>query len=96
MVKEKKSNLVFVLKTKLNAKKWDWLKMKLNFDGCFVVDPIGRTGDLALLLKLEVGFTIQSYSKNHITESLKLDVGNKEWQFTSFYGQLDVNKRQGT
>jgi hypothetical protein len=37
MVKEKRPNMVFLMETKLQAGRLDFLKTRLGFDGLFVV-----------------------------------------------------------
>jgi hypothetical protein len=39
------------------------VKTKLDFDGLFVVDCIGKSGGLALLWETEVQANIQNYSR---------------------------------
>lgn len=48
MVKEKKPNILFLMETISRKQHLEWLRVKLGFDGLFVVDPIGRSGGLAL------------------------------------------------
>jgi hypothetical protein len=49
MVKEKKPLLVFLMETKMNNKKIEFLRAKLKFDNMFVVESVGRSGGLAML-----------------------------------------------
>ena len=49
MVKEKKPTLLFLMEIKNQQQKMEATRVKLGFDGLFVVDPVGRSGGLALL-----------------------------------------------
>lgn len=41
-------------------------RVKLGFAGLFVVEPVGRSGDLALLWKEVEQLEIQKFSRRHI------------------------------
>lgn len=60
-------NLVFLMETKLHVGRVAFLKNKLGFDGCFVVDAVGRNGGQVLLWRREVEINIISYSQRHIS-----------------------------
>jgi len=66
MVKEKRPNMVFLMETKLQAGRLDFLKTRLGFDGLFVVNSKGKSGGLALFWQESFHVSIQNYSKNHI------------------------------
>jgi hypothetical protein len=55
MVKEKKPSFLFLMETISKRKKLDWLRVRLGFEGMFVVDPVGRSGGLALFWKEGTG-----------------------------------------
>jgi hypothetical protein len=59
----KKPDLVFLMETKLTRQRMELVKTKLDFDGLFVVDCIGKSGGLALLWETEVQANIQNYSR---------------------------------
>lgn len=48
LVKEKSHNLIFLMKTKCDRVKIEYIKRKLKFKNFFVVDNIGRSGGLAM------------------------------------------------
>lgn len=62
MVKDKKPSLVFLIEIKLNSSRLAYLKNKLGFEGCFVVDSMGRSEGLMLLWKNEMEIEIINYS----------------------------------
>ena len=48
LTKEKKPTILFLMETKCRRHKMEYLWVKMGFDCMFVVDPIGRSGGLAL------------------------------------------------
>lgn len=64
-------DLVFLTETKINSCRWDFFKIKLKFDECFVVESLGRSGGVALLWKMEICVLIQSFCKSHINACIK-------------------------
>jgi hypothetical protein len=48
MVKEKKPNFLFLIETISSKKRMEVLRVRLGFEGLFVVEPVGRSGELAL------------------------------------------------
>ncbi|XP_059458269.1 uncharacterized protein LOC132187853 [Corylus avellana] len=69
------------------------LRVKLGFEGMFVVDPIGRSGGLGLFWKEKDLLEIQNYSRMHINAVVKTVEGTSGWKLTGFYGQPDWTKR---
>lgn len=53
-MKDKKPGLLFLIETISRKKQMEWLRVKLGFDGLFVVDPVGQSGGLALLWKEDI------------------------------------------
>jgi exonuclease III len=51
MVKEKKPDILFLMETKCRKERMEGIRVKLNFQGLFVVEPVGLSGGLALLWK---------------------------------------------
>jgi hypothetical protein len=74
MVKEKKPNFLFLMETISNKWRMEWIKVKLGFVSLLAVDPVGRSGGVALLWKEENEIKIQNYSRRHISAIVK-----KEW-----------------
>lgn len=84
MVKEKKPNIVFLMETKCRNAKMEGIRVKLDFVGLFVVDPIGRSGGLALLWKEKNVLDIQNYFRWHINAV----VANVEGSFMEVFKVL--------
>ena len=51
MAKEKKPEVVFLMETRCRNIKVERIRVKLGFEGLFVVKPRGKSGGLALLWK---------------------------------------------
>ncbi|XP_059436330.1 uncharacterized protein LOC132169290 [Corylus avellana] len=94
MVKEKKPLLVFLMETKMNAKKMEFVRIKLKFDNMFAVDSVGRSGGLALLWMDKLQLSIQNFSRRHINGIIRRRTDNGEWKLTGFYGHPDPSKRR--
>lgn len=77
LVKDKKPALVFVMLTKIKASKFEFLKRKLCYDGCFTVDPVGIGGGLVLLWKPEMSVDICDCSQRRISAWIKGDRSGK-------------------
>jgi hypothetical protein len=93
LVKERKPNLVFLIETLCTQKKMEAVRCRLGYEGLFVVDPIGRSGGLALLWRQNRDLEIFNYSKSHIHAVIKDADGHPFWQFTGFYGHPDTARR---
>lgn len=63
-------------------------------EGCFVVEPVGKRGGLALFWDRDVDLEILNYSQWHIHSLIKNDGGRDKWFFTGFYGHPDASKRK--
>ncbi|KAF5471486.1 hypothetical protein F2P56_008274 [Juglans regia] len=93
MVEKNKPSLVFVMETKSLKKSFDSLRRRLQCEGCFVVEAVGKGGGLVLLWNSDVRAEIVNYSQSHINVWIE-EEGEKKWLLTCFYGQPDTNKRK--
>jgi hypothetical protein len=93
MVKERRPNFVFLMETLCQRKYMECLRYRLGFDNIFVVDPVGRSGGLALLWRTKENLEIYNYSRRHIHAVVKDDEGHPVWKLTGFYGHPDSSKR---
>jgi hypothetical protein len=94
MVKETKPSFVFLIETISTKKRLEMIRIKMGFVGLFVVDPVGRSGGLALFWMEECGLEIYNFSRRHINAILKSSDDNFVWKFTGFYGNPESAKRE--
>ena len=62
LVRKYKPQILFISETKRNKLEMEGIKIKLQFDCCFVVDCVGRGGGLALLWMIDTMIDILSYT----------------------------------
>ena len=60
------SEFVFISESRLSKTAAERLRVFLGFEGCFTVEPVGRSGGLVLLWNLELIVSVGSYSRFHI------------------------------
>ncbi|XP_042962657.1 uncharacterized protein LOC122296930 [Carya illinoinensis] len=94
LTKEKCPFLVFLVETKARKQKLENVRRALKFDGCFAIDSMGSSGGIALLWKVDWNVRIISYTRCHISASVKEGVNGHKWQFTGFYGHPKTAKRK--
>lgn len=80
------------METKCTQKCIEGLHVKLGFVGAFDVDPMCRSGGLALLWREDGKVEIQNFSRRHINATITME-GGKPWKLTGFYGHPDWTKR---
>jgi exonuclease III len=93
MVKEKKPDILFLMETKCRKERMEGIRVKLNFQGLFVVEPVGLSGGLALLWKDRQLLKIQNYSQRHINAIVKPNAVGEPWKLTCFYGHPVTGRR---
>jgi exonuclease III len=93
MVKEKRPALLFLIETKSRKNKLEGVRIKLGFEGLFVVDPVGRSGGLALLWKEAGCLDIQNFTRQHINAVVHSPGRDNQWKLTCLYGHLETAKR---
>jgi hypothetical protein len=93
LVRMKKPSLVFLMETKQACNALESVRVKLGFEGLFVVDCHGRSGGLALLWNSETNIEIQNFSRRHINAIVHDAHTGKAWKFTGFYGNPEPAKR---
>ena len=81
------------METKRQKTKMEVLRVKIGFEGMFVVDPVERSGGLALFWNDIDLVEIQNFSRRHINAIVRPSVGANGWKFTGFYRHPVWNKR---
>ncbi|KAM1482935.1 hypothetical protein ACFXTO_035180 [Malus domestica] len=74
LIHSKDTMVVYLCKTKSNARQMERLQLKLNFDRSFTVDSRGGSDGLCVLWKKKFNLNFWSYSQN----DLDFDVGVPE------------------
>ena len=85
MVKWKKPSFLFLIETLCNRNKLKRLKAKLGFECLFTVNPVGRSGGLALYWKSTHKVSLLKFSRNCIDVAVE-DQNLGRWRITRFYG----------
>jgi hypothetical protein len=93
MVKIKHPHLLFLMETKVSIDRLQNLRIAMGFEGLLSVDPVGRSGGLALFWKGFHLVELLSYSRRHISVSIKNMGSGVPWKFTGFYGHPDPSQR---
>lgn len=91
LCRSQKPKLLGLIETKLLAKDWGFLRVKLGFRNCFVVDRKGLSGGLALLWHDDTDLSIISYSRYHIDAVIEDGV---KYRCTLFYGNPRADLRK--
>ncbi|KAA8550375.1 hypothetical protein F0562_002059 [Nyssa sinensis] len=92
LVKREAFTLIFLLETKIPARRFDKLKFDLGFPNGIVVDSCGNSGGLAMLWKRGFLVAVQSYSYCHINAVIE-EKGVRKWRISGFYSSLDISGR---
>jgi exonuclease III len=93
MVKEKRPNILFLMETKCSRSKIEGIRVKLGYNGMFVVEPVGRSGGLALFWRDNQDLEIQNFTRRHINAIVKEVDTEVSWKLTCFYGHPVAAKR---
>ena len=86
--------LLFVMETKIRAKRVEDLRARLGFAGCFAIDSEGLSGGLGLFWSSDVIVDVKNKSSDHIDCVVqKVDLSSPPWRFTGFYGAPRAENR---
>lgn len=85
MVCQEKPTFIFLCETLAIKSKMKWVQVKLGYQGLFVVEPVGRSGGLALLWKEKDQVELLDFSQNHIDVNIVTEQG-VSWRLTGLYG----------
>jgi hypothetical protein len=92
-VKEKRPNFLFLIETISSKRCMESLRVRFGFQDLFVVEPIGRSGGLALFWQVAEELEIQNYSRRHINAIVRSVDNDVPWKLMGFYGHPDPSKR---
>jgi exonuclease III len=85
MVKLKHPHFLFLIETKVKSSWLQWLRNTLGFAGLLTVDPVGRSGGLALFWKDMHYVELLSYSQQHINVKVQAFRSGAPWVLSGFY-----------
>lgn len=94
MAEKNKPSLVFIMETKIRSSRIECLKRRVDCEGCFTVDAVGKGGGLALFWNINVGVEIVNYFQRHINAWIMDEGVDKRWLLTCYYGQPETTKRK--
>lgn len=94
-VKDKFPQLVFLIETKCNKHKMEYIRRSLQFDNYFTVESIGANGGLALLWNQDVSLQILSFTRWHIHAIIQTGEFPYCYVF-GFYDQPYGSKRESS
>lgn len=95
LVCSKKPCFIFLIETLCSKNKLESIKVKLGFDGLFVVDRVGRSGGIALLWNASCVVNLLSYVTNYIDTEVEL-ADQRRWRITGFYGYPKSSHRRAS
>ncbi|KAL0430825.1 UNVERIFIED_CONTAM: putative mitochondrial protein [Sesamum radiatum] len=90
-VKVHRPILVFLSKTKCQARRVDRLKERLNYNGIGIAS-YNKRGGLMLLWRKDIEVWLQSYSEHHIDATVSRGDNMERGRFSGFYGYPEVSK----
>ncbi|KAM3311944.1 hypothetical protein ACQJBY_032129 [Aegilops geniculata] len=95
IVREEVPALLFIMETKIRAKRVELLQRQLGFVGCFAVGSNGLSGGIGLFWSGEVSVELKNYSAGHIDVMVRKsdDVSSPAWRLTGFYGAPRAENR---
>ena len=95
LISQKKPKFLFLCETICKAEKIEKLRLAIGFEGPFAVDPLGKSGGLALLWRYEEEVRLLGFSQSHIDVEVSLE-GKPLWRLCGYYGNPDRNLRYTT
>ncbi|KAF9620092.1 hypothetical protein IFM89_010742 [Coptis chinensis] len=93
LVKKFDPDVLFLVETKLLYKKLKHVQNKLKYPQVFAVDPVGRSGGLAVLYKDNISFSVVDGNKNAISGTFLNYLSNVSWHVSFIYGDPVAYKR---
>ena len=92
IVRREDPNIVFLMETRLDSRKLEFLRVRLGMAGCLGVDRHGLGGGLALLWSSAITVYIKNFSHHHIDADVVFEDG-LHWRVTGFYGHPERGLR---
>lgn len=95
VIRQEKPEFIFLSETISSRQRMEWVCNNIGYEGLITVEPIGRSGGLALMWKEASQAELLSFSVNHIDVVTKVN-GMADWRLTWVYGEPNRSKRKKT
>lgn len=95
LVRTEKPMIIFLCEMLARKSKIEWVQLRLDYQGFFVVEPVGRSGGLALLWKESEQVELLDFSQNHVDVIIIMENGDL-WHLTGLYGEPNKTLRRRT
>lgn len=92
LVRVHRPHFIFLCETLAQRQRIEEVRVRLNFEGCFSIDCVGRSGGICMLWRNSASCNMIGYSQNHINMKITDTIG--EWRLTSFYGFPERHRRR--
>lgn len=94
LIRSQKSDVIFLMETRILQKKFISLKVQLGFSNGFMVERIGPGGGLIMLWKEDLDVTLVSFSSGHIDVWINNWLSTGRSFLTGFYGNWNTALRR--
>ncbi|KAA3453717.1 reverse transcriptase [Gossypium australe] len=85
--------ILFLIETKLSAKKMEMVRLKCGFENGIDIGSIGSRGGVSLGWKGNLLVSLLSFSSYHVDVEINDTMCDVKWRLTGFYGNPDENGR---
>ena len=93
LVSRFKPDIVFLMEVEKNMEKMERIKVRLKFEGIFLVEGKNRGGGIAMLWKDKGIARLLGFSRNHLDVEVQ-SPNLPKWRFTGFYGHPERHRRR--
>ena len=94
LVQRWKSNIVFLLETKMKKYQMEKVKFKIGLMNGLIVPSVGMSRGLAMLWSRDIIIEVQSYSMNFVDVVVIDPDSSFKWRITDFYGNPETYRRK--
>ncbi|KAL8523860.1 hypothetical protein ACS0TY_013717 [Phlomoides rotata] len=84
LAKARRPDVIFLFETLFVASRVEEIRVKLNFESCFNVNCVGRSGGICVFWRVSSICNVVSFSNNHI--GLMINNTGSEWRVTGYNG----------
>lgn len=95
LVRVHRPRVIFLFETLAHKNRVEEVRLRLDFQGCFAIDCMGRSGGICALWKEAPSCDLLGYSNNHIDLRVH-DTVVGDWRLTGFYGYPERHRRKNS